>query len=165
MLFCLYLNHSSDKTKHPILKSNQFIEGVPCQGSDSCLTGPLPCTVLTLVAFRYKSSQRPFLSLHRIRALLLQLRCLWDTSPLLSRPRQPLNGAVVRAGYPVSSPFHDGTGWSQALYLGKVRVVGFLLSGPSFWLSNSSEECLYQSLGKSTMMEMCSHLCSSRIQQ
>ena len=102
--------------------------------------------MLLLVGFRHKSSQRPFLSLHRIKALLLQLRCIWDTSPLLCRPRQPLNGAVLIAEYPVSSPFHDGAERSQALYLGNVRVVGLLLSVPSFWLSNGLEECVLPQL-------------------
>lgn len=113
-----------------------------------------------MVGFRHKSSQRPFLLQHRIRALLLQLQCIWDTSPLLFRTRQPLNGAVLIAEYPVSSPFHDGEELSQALYLGKGRVVGLVLPISSFGLSNGLEELLYQNLGKITTMKMCSHFCS-----
>jgi len=62
-------------------------------------------------------------------------------SPLPFRTRQPLNGAVPIAEYPVSSPFHEEAVGFLALNLGKVRVVGLLLSVPSFWLSNGLEQC------------------------
>lgn len=145
LLFCPYLNHSSDKTEHPILKSNIFMEVVPCQGSDSCLTGPLPCAVLILVDFRHKSSQRPFLSLYRIRALLLQLQCIWKSSLLPFRPRQPLNGGCSRRSscfisflwcrrvVPHMIPAEDEDGGIIALwplFLAEQRFGGVLIPKP-----------------------------------
>lgn len=105
LLFSPYLIILWQNQTH-YLKSNRFTVGAPCPGSDSCLTGPLPCSVLILVVFRHKSSQRPLFLVCRIRAPLLQQWCIWDTSPLLFRPTQTLNGAVLTAEYPFSSPFH-----------------------------------------------------------